>query len=379
MIAVIAGAFALVLVIAAWARFAAGRSERQSVATYEHALGVLGGVARRGKAPASVRAPTDDELARPHVEPAEAFPVRPLQRAEVPPPQVRLEPPVPPRPPTSQPASGARTRRPVRDAPAAAADGPAAETETPPPARRRAPSRAAAAPPPEVVVAFDDLDETPPPTRRRAPWRAEATPPPEVVVAFDDLEETPLPTRPPRSVRRLARTPHVARRRAVTGVAAAVALGALGVGGWRLASSSHPDAAPPATPAPSHPAKAARHHAAHHHAATVPAPTTLQPDSVSATLVSYTVPESSYTITFTTTGRCWIGTQHQVSNTSWDWEETVPAAASAADTTQGTVFIEIGAPAQVSTINVNGVPLALPPHRTGAYRVVLTPQAPAAT
>jgi type II secretory pathway pseudopilin PulG len=57
-----------VLVIAAivWARVSAARSENKSVETYEHALGVLGEVAKRTES-TGFRIVPHEETGRPHV------------------------------------------------------------------------------------------------------------------------------------------------------------------------------------------------------------------------------------------------------------------------------------------------------------------------
>src|SRR5579875_2034177 len=94
---------ALVVVVGAFAlasRFVGWRSEQRSVDSYERALDVLGGMSRRSEASAPVHLPSDEEVARPHVRPAEERDrFRPARSAlrDVPAARVRLEPPVPPR------------------------------------------------------------------------------------------------------------------------------------------------------------------------------------------------------------------------------------------------------------------------------------------
>jgi len=87
----------VVAVAAIWTRVASSRVERRSVEGYGKALDTLGGVAKRSEAGAPVHAPSADELARPHVRPTGGAPFRPTRPPAAPlarpGPRIRLRPP----------------------------------------------------------------------------------------------------------------------------------------------------------------------------------------------------------------------------------------------------------------------------------------------
>ncbi len=323
MIAIVAGVVVLVALVVVWARIGAGRAERHSVATYEHALGVLGGVARRRESETPVHKPTEEELARPHVQAhPEDGPVRPVAGNEVPPPRLRLHPPT-----IGGEVSGDAV--------------------------------AASSPPLPEAAASDAVTND-----------AGA---PEVVISFDDTEEVTPPGASRRRHRDLALgSSHYSTRRLAAGAAALIVLAALGVGGWRLASSP-PNSPPAPAPAPvTPPAAKAIGGTPEKHASPPPAPSTLTPVSVTSTLVSYAVPASSYTLAFSATGVCWVGVEQQATG-PYLWDATLSSAQAGSYAAQGAVLVNIGAPAEISTITVSGVPLALPEGRVAPYRIALTP------
>jgi hypothetical protein len=330
-IALIVGIVVLAVAAAGWARFNAGRSERHSVESYEHVLDVLGDVSRRGEATAPVRPPGSDEVARPHVRPSGgADQVRPIARADLEPrPQLRLYPPA---------RIDSSTTRAEEVAPATAQ--PSEVDEAP------LGASAAAATPAEVVITFDDLP--------------------------DPIEFGSMSGRATRAMRR--GRDHLSRRIA-TGAAAAVVLGALGVGGWQLAANRGPAHPLSSTPPP--------HQTSHHHTttSTVPptsvVPTTLQPVSTTTRLVTYEVPSASFTVSFKASAPCWLGVRSATSS-PYLWMDTLTSGAAATYPTQGTeqdsIVVLIGAPGVVS-ISVNGIPVSLPSGVDQPYYISLTPQA----
>ena len=323
MIFVVAGVAAFLALAVVWARVSAGRAERHSVESYEHALGVLGGVARRGEQRAPIGPPAPEELARPHIQrPTDGARFRPAQPVDVPLPRVQLRPPTP------------------------------LELGIP-----------------ESVTSEKEdtslVEEVPSSEPEEAP-----------VIAFDDLEEVSSAPSGRRSLRRMTlRAPRNVARRAVTGAAAAVAIGALGVGGWELAVN-HSNAPTTRPPAVSHQSHSKTNRATQVTTPSV-APSTIDPTSVSGTLVSYSLPEGSYTLSFTSTGTCWLGIQRSSSG-PWQWMATVSASSPASHSADGANYLTLGAPSGLS-ISVNGVPLALPAGRKVAYKIYLVPSSATST
>lgn len=224
-------------------------------------------------------------------------------------------------------------------------------------------------------------------------------------------------------------------RRAATGAAAAVAIGALGAGGWQLASDGsrhHPPAAtttsgagrtgtstgtgptgsgptgtgptgtrststgtkagsptgsggtrPGGTSSPtgssSSSAAPSGGPAGGSGGAGAGSPSgSLQPTSSSASVVDYAAPASSYTISFSVSGSspCWLGAQAQPGG-PYLWMQTVPAGGTASYTASGPVVIRLGAPPSV-TVTVNGRQVALPSGNVQPYDISFAPQGRAA-
>ncbi|HLI14614.1 MAG TPA: RodZ domain-containing protein [Acidimicrobiales bacterium] len=354
---------ALVVVVGAFAlasRFVGWRSEQRSVDSYERALDVLGGMSRRSEASAPVHLPSDEEVARPHVRPAEERDrFRPARSAlrDVPAARVRLEPPVPPR--TSErglpvfgdeetvvlePPVPPRTSErglPVFGEEASAVPASAAGPLGPPHDGRRRREAHEEAP---------RLDET------------EALP----VVAATGSEPGDAPSVRPRSERRRGTSrplrEHVVRR-ASTGAAAAVALAALAVGAWQLASRSA--SSPPAPPSTTTPAASGSHPRSPTPTTSVTNPNVVEPLSVSSSLVTAAAPAGSYTLGFTTSGVCWVGVERTTSG-PYLWMETIPAGGSASFQANGPVVVRIGAP-RVLHLAVDGKPVALPAGNVQPY------------
>lgn len=367
---VVVALFVVVLGLVAWSRRATVRAERRSVQTYGRALGVLADVSRRSDRHVVVPHVDEEEVARPHVRASETEQLKPAVRAaiEVPPPRVRLQPPV--LPGFGRAAGVADADEPTALVPPARADEPREDLTLAVPIVEAAPTAAAPTAALSPVV----------------PVPAEADRP----MLFDDApEHGEPPRRPRRETRNLAPGRDHLARRAATGAAAAVVVGALAVGGYELASSRSPSspsqgsasAASTTSPAPRSGGAAAQHRA---HASTTtttaPAPSThahksgLQPTSVSAAVVSYTVPSSSYTVTVTasTAGACWVGVQPSANAASYLWMDTLAPGATASYKATGTVAVRVGNPGVLS-LQVNGQKVNLPPGRSQVYDVVLSP------
>ncbi len=367
--------------------------------SYGRALGVLGDVSRRSDHHAAVPLADDEEVARPHVRANDTDHLKPAaatRAADVPAPRVRLQPPILPgadRTAGAQRSAGADR---VNDVPA-----PRVHLQSPiPPGAGRtagADKPAALVPPLGVDRPLDDLTmlvpvvEVGPPAPGVMPVVAPPSEPDRPMLFDDALEETEPPRRPRREMRTLAPGPgrENLARRAATGAAAAVVAGALAVGGYELASSRSPSSpsqgsasAASSTVAPRGGGTAPQHRA---HASTttttLPAAAThahhgggLQPTSVSSTVVSYTVPSSSYTVTVTASaaGACWVGVQPSASASSYLWMDTVAPGASASYKATGTVAVRVGNPSVLS-LQVNGQKVNLPAGRSQVYDVVLSP------
>lgn len=216
-----------------------------------------------------------------------------------------------------------------------------------------------------------------------APAAEDRGAPSEVVpIVFDDaVAVEPLNAKPGREVRGLRPGRDHAFRRAATGAAAAVVVGALAVGGYELVATRSPTPAggrtdtttggspgPTSTttslapPRPSSPTSS-----------TTPSAHGLQPTSKSASFVAYAAPAGAYTITFTTSsaGACWIGVETSAAS-SFVWQDTLTAASTVTYRVDGPVVVRIGNP-QALKMLVNGEHVDLPVKNVLAYDVALTP------
>ncbi len=335
----VVGVLVVVIVASLWVRVGSARAERRSMAAYERGLDLLGDVSRRSDKSAGVKAPEGPERARPHVRPAPGrqFPSpAPGVLRSVPPAKARLDlPGLPGRP---------AARVPLFDG-SGSAD---------------APERSLARP----AGPREEAAEEPP------PWTPTIVEPPtsepltEVVPVVEGVAEGT--GRPPSGSARTV-------RRAATGAAAAVALAAVAVGGWELASHNAPSVsgtAPTTTtpPAPSHTSLPR----SSGHARTPATQTTIEPTSSSVSLVTYQAPAGRYTLTFRATGgECWLGAQSQAATTSWLKMWLLTPGEQASYSWSGPLVVRIGAPRYVS-ISVNGTPLVLPPGNVRPYDVSLT-------
>ena len=155
-------------------------------------------------------------------------------------------------------------------------------------------------------------------------------------------------------------------RRATSAAASAVALAAIGVATWQLASGGAPT----------------------HHATTPPATTgkskggthtgtggqtggrDLVPTSVSPSVVAYAVTGRAYTITFSASGPCWLGVQQGV-NGKYLWMTTLLAGQTSSYKANGPVVVRLGAPPYVK-VQVNGVNVELPPTNVQPYDITFS-------
>ncbi len=382
MLTVAVGAVLVVVVAGAlWARFTSTRAERRSLESYERSLDLLGDVARRSDASADIHAPADGDVARAHVSPAKPGHVpHPVQSAVriVPSPTVRLEPPLEP----AKPVAAVEKARAYE----AARSPEAAHSREADPPTVLVPVVAAAPGPPTVLVPVVAAAPDPPTVlvpvamSNRAPAEQEpsAGHPDVVFDAGQDGEAE----RAQHAVGRLEigrngrPGPERTIRRAATGAAAAVAVGALAVGSYQLASHKSGPGTSTSTTSPARGAQAntASRRATRPRPSTAPtvAPSTLQPTSTSASVVTYQVPATTYTVSFAAaSGACWLGAQQQASGPyvrMW----TLAPGAQATYAASGPLVVKIGAPRYVS-ISVNGTPLVLPAGRDQPYDVSLVP------
>lgn len=440
---VVAAAFVLVVVLAAWSRRAATRAERRSVRTYGKALGVLADVSRRSDSHVVVNAPEGDAVARAHVhtsDPIEATRPAARVRADVPKPRVRLQPPslpghpappsldepdptaVLPRirgahltraaeralPPQNEQAKLVARQRAINASRPGEGD---ADVPGPPPADDGdvtvvagadpvTPDAATAVPTvpldDEVItLATADAAAAAPDTAPDAPAplseEEDESPPslePVRPMLFDDALEPEAPAgRPRRELRHLAPGRENTMRRAATGAAAAVVVGALAVGGYEIAASRGPSAhnnAPTATTTNSTPAKSGTSGAPgtttpkSQHTGTSQPSNMLEPKTQSSALVTYSVPATTYTLTLSAdaSGACWVGVE-QSANGPYLWMDTLAPGATATYQATGAIFVRIGNP-RVLTLAVNGEKVDLPNGRTQVYNASLVPASSAA-
>jgi uncharacterized membrane protein len=331
MIAVVVLVIAVLVVVAiVWVRVATARSESKSVETYEHALDVLGEVAKRTES-TGFRMLPHEEAGRPHVGRSvdETGLETPLTREGTSPPSEQNPLSSSPLPPAGAPKFRVSDPYPLREPP------------------RRISTRLPVEPP-----HFDEqLGEEP-----------EAVPEPErhVVPGFGVRT---------RAVSATYRHRQVMGRRVATGLTAVVAVVALVVGGLYLAGSGkhHSAGATTTTSVRSNGGKTKNS------TTTTTAPTTLKPTTGSSEVV-FTVPWSKYTVIFKATGaECWVGVR-QSANGAWLVAQTVAAGQSVTYSGSGTTVITLGAPAHIS-ITVNGRVAELPSNVTVAYTVYLEPSA----
>jgi hypothetical protein len=369
----VAVAAVLVIVVAGalWARVTSTRAERRSLETYERTLGVLGDVARRSDAVADVHVP--EEIAQPHVRPsATGWLPHPVQSS------VRIL-------PHRDGGPGDAHHDGAAGDPAARADPPTVLAPV-----------VARVDPPTVLVPVvrpadrDGVEAEPelPGDRRDDPGgpeteaATEPAPRRRLDVLFDadgelDADAGGARLAGHRDIERNGRPgPERTIRRAATGAAAAVAIGALAIGGYQLATHKSGATASPSSPThlAAAPQRARHHRTAPRRTPVAPpaAPATLQPSSTSAGVVTYQLHAPAYTVSFSAaSGACWLGAQQLVGGPyvkMW----TLAPGEQASYAATGPLVVKIGAPRYI-TIAVDGTPLALPAGRDQPYDVSLVP------
>jgi hypothetical protein len=394
---IVAGVLVLVALVFGWTRLSSARAEKRSMQEYGRALGVLGDVSRRSDHSA-VRQVTADQAGKAHVRPegtsatgegGEAGDEAALGERTGPArsgPGRAAEPPVISIPWSGRTLSfGELHEKAEREDAVAEEAGSTLGSAATPPTRRVSPpvTPPEPAPPPASPPPPPASPPPPPPTLSEPPRLAGTYG--EVVVPeaesdegstgastdplgtaghlrvpahLADVDEDGPPSKP--------RWPREARtggdgtgRRVATGAAAAVALLAVGLLGWKLAGSSpHRSGSPPATTRARH--RSGGHHVTGSPTTTTTAPSTLQPTSTSSTDVAFSVPTKSYVLTFDDSGTqgCWIGVQAAL-NGPWLWMTTLGPGQSATYSASGPTVVRLGAPRYVG-VKVNGITAALP-------------------
>lgn len=336
---------AVVALLAVWRRLAGGtHATEHAIERHEHALGVLGDVARRAEPPPSVRIVPPAGPAKIHIRPTEggaALVPRPTGE-EVPPPRVRLEPPVVP----GQPLAFGT---PVQGTPAVRPDAPPAGWEV---------ARAGAA------GGADELRRLEEPPVALPPTGTPASP-------AHRSSGGSRPGRSPRSERE-----RLVRRRATAGMVV-VFVAAVVVASVQLAGGGSPARTSATTTTTTHVRGRGAGSPTTTTSSTAPTTTTtlatIVPLTTSASDVSYRAPATSYTLAFQASGPCWIGIQ-QTAGGPWVWEETVQAGQQATYRASGAVVVRLGAPTLVK-VAVDGITVQLPQSNVQAYNLSFSPSA----
>jgi hypothetical protein len=383
----------LVATIAICRRLIGFRSDEHAMESYEHALDVLGDASRRNDSQ-RVRIIPPEEVAKAHIRStdgdADLVP-RPGAAADVPPPRIRLEPPVLPGVTPGEPLAFGTPRFGTPAVPYSIA-GASASTSAPMGARAGgdAPADGEAAAGATVRgAARDGATETEPAPGTASVGGGGGG---DAGGQGDGSGSGPSRRRPgsPSPVRsgpraRASRSravvdpAHERRvRRAATGGMAVVAAAAVAVAALQLAGG---------------PAKgnAAKGGTSSHGSGplvtelggsttttspvvtttTTSVPSSIIPEDSSATDVAYRAPATTYTVTFQASGPCWVGVQ-QTAGGPWVWEETIEAGAAQTYSASGSVIVRLGAPPKIK-VSVDGITLQLPPSNVQPYDLTFTP------
>ena len=318
-------AFVLVGSFAVWSRLASHRAERRSVTTHQHALDVLGTASRRWEGVAPVHFPKADEVARAHVQPMGAPSARRGNDTPVPThrPAVRLVP----------PSGSTPLKLPIFGDESVAG--------------RRALDGLASG---ESGVDFAGRAPDEMPGRKGA-------------TLFDNEATEPAGAAARTSSRRRHRYRGGQRaRRAASTAAAAVAIAAIGVASWQLASGGTPGRQGKATTSRT---KGKTHTAAGGHSQR------LVPTSVSSSVVAYLITSRTYTIDFSASGPCWLGVQQGV-NGRYLWMTTMAAGEKTSYKASGPIAVRLGAPAYIK-VQVDSVSVELPATNVQPYDITFSP------
>jgi hypothetical protein len=357
MTALVVGGLVLLVVLAfIWSRIMSARSDRRSMESYGHALGVLGDVARRTERSASVRILPREDAGRTHVRtevhegdfPTAVSPTGEHEVLKPGRPKFRVEPhtpgPVSDTPPTTSIPAALSELSFGDHAVAWQPEHHGGDQLTEPADITMAVPVVSRAESPETDVAEADA-------LRRGDWTND----PE---AADEVRRRSTPFR---SISDDEMRRQALHRRIGTGAAAAVAVIALVVAGLQLTRGPAKSGAT---------GQRSNHHPKVHHHTNRPPPSTaptttvpkqLMPTSSSPSLVSFNVPPGSYRLTFTDPGAAdsWLGVKQSAQSGIWLWVSTLTPGATQTYTASGPVVVDLGAPKFVS-LTVNGIPARLP-------------------
>jgi hypothetical protein len=103
---------------------------------------------------------------------------------------------------------------------------------------------------------------------------------------------------------------------------------------------------------------------------TTATPKVLDPIATTNFLVTYVVPKSTYTLVFSATAACWLGAQRRTNGT-YLWMDTLEAGKQTSYTASGPRLIRIGAPRAISSVTLDGIPVALPAGNVLSYVIKL--------
>jgi hypothetical protein len=351
---------AVVLLLVFWLRVRAARSDRRSMETYGHALGVLGDVAKRTGPSSSVRVLPQGEPGRAHVRtgpsdrgssPRAASPSGPeVSRSRL--------------PEVERPRSGGAGA----SAPARAYRWPSVSMPVPQHEqsdqdmrtrdgrdRLRSDSVGAVRPKGARPRAVQADQDAPPLHMAASPATGSSTAEPEIVVGRTTSERaSPAELRRQVTVRRLA-----------TGACAAVAVGAIALASVLLSGNGAPTAKAP--PKSRHPSSNTTVTSTTAVPPTTARPAVIEPISSSGSQVSFQAPAGPYVVSFTTSGGpCWLGVETGVGTGDFIWEDTVQPGTAATYRSSGSLVLDVGA-AEYLSLSVNGIPARIPSAITTGY------------
>jgi hypothetical protein len=374
---------AVISVAALWRRFGGTRADEHRIERHEHALDVLGETSRRGESTASVRIVPANDAAKIHIKPTEeghSVVPRPSTE-EVPPPRIRLEPPVLPGTPLSfgHHTGGVPA---VPDRHAASGTAPMARSfETLP----HAASRPARVPPASLGADEEGFEEeevvalgpaAPAGSGRASSGRAGSEGLPE-----DDRSRSGLlpgagmgPAMPGRRAReRRVRLAAIVSMVVVAVAAVTVASIHLAGGGGKPGRASPTTSTPTTqtTTSPRGPGGSTTSTVVP--TTTTQTPSTIDPQATSASDVSYVAPATTYTVTFTASGPCWIGVEHSTKG-PWLWMDTLAGGQSQTYAASGDLVVRLGAPPYIK-VAIDGITVDLPPSNVQPYDLTFTPSA----
>jgi hypothetical protein len=109
---------------------------------------------------------------------------------------------------------------------------------------------------------------------------------------------------------------------------------------------------------------------------TLPGPPTISPISATSTVVDVSAPSGPYSLTFDADGPCWLGFQQQRSPNG-PWLATPTLGTGTTDSfkfsANGPLVVVIGAPNELTSVELNGVQVDLPAGRVNPYDLTFVP------